>query len=371
MKKLLDVLFCLLFVGILLLPFLFANFKKDQASELDNTYLPELKWDDDTAVEKRIADLEEYLNMRIGFRQEMLTVYQKLNDKLFNIMDHPLYMYGKDGYVFLKNERYVEDYQHLNLNQEEAEQFAQWMQTFSDLMAERGIDFYYLLIPDKKTLYPEYFPSGYNILGEVSQSQLYREELAKTHVDWIYAYDAMAAAKADTQIANRKYDAGHCNNNGTFVFCKLLIDHIREKHPELPELRKESFDISYSVMSYLPNSYFPINEEIPVYHLREKNYYSRSSWLESHLTFPQKDSYRRRYINSDHPELPKLLVFMDSYLHQKEFFLINSFSEVTFIHRQNVTGPAQFQAYVDALHPDIVVFENPERSFPIQFYKDK
>ena len=111
MGKVSERCFCLAFLLILFVPFLFTNFKKDQVSEIDNTYLPELQWSGDTPVGDRINDIENYLNARIGFRDQMLTMYQILNDRLFNLMEHPLYMYGKNGYVYFGTWGYIAEYQ--------------------------------------------------------------------------------------------------------------------------------------------------------------------------------------------------------------------------------------------------------------------
>ena len=93
MKKL-NSLFILLFMGMLIVPLLLTNVKKDQVSGIDNRKLPELNWSDaHVPVKDRIANAEEYLNMRIGRREISLTAYQLLNDRLFHLMEHPTYMY--------------------------------------------------------------------------------------------------------------------------------------------------------------------------------------------------------------------------------------------------------------------------------------
>ena len=40
------------------------------------------------------SDLENYVNDRIGFRNEMIYGYTVLNDKLFGKMVHPSYIYS-------------------------------------------------------------------------------------------------------------------------------------------------------------------------------------------------------------------------------------------------------------------------------------
>ena len=367
MKNVWNTVFCILFVLLLALPFAFSNFKKDQVSELDNTYLPELDWSGDCSVRERISQLENYLDMRIGFRNQALDSYIWLNDRLFRLMAHPTYMYGKNGYVFFKTPNYLEDYQHLNLDQPWAEHFVGWMQTFSNMARDRGVDFYYLLIPDKKTVYSEYFPSGCNVLGDVSRTDQVLAELQKTDVNWFFPLELMLEAKKTQSMANPKYDAGHWNENGAFVVLQALIERMREQHPELPPLRLEEFEIGTEHMDTLPVSHFPIDEDVPVYSRKQSSAEEDKQWLKEHLTGAERGNYCTHYVDSSHPELPKLLVIHDSYLIEHEKFFEGHFSELTFLHRVNLTGPAVFERYLEDIQPDVVLYENPERSFEISF----
>ena len=367
MKNRLDLFFCLLFVALLALPFSLSNFKKNQVSELDNTYLPEIDWSEEVSARERISQLENYLDMRIGLRSLALDGYVRLNASLFGLMDHPTYMYGKEGHVFYKTANYLLDYQHLNLDQPWAEHFSGWMQVFSDMAHAQGAEFYYLLIPDKKTVYSEYFPSGFNVLGELSRTDQVLAELEKTDVDWFYCLDLLLEAKKTMPVANVKYDAGHWNENGAFVVLQAQIDRMRVRNPEIPPLRAEEFVIDTEHMDSLQTSHFPIDEDVPRYTRSRTTAVEDKAWLKEHLTGAERENYCTHYVDPEHPELPRLLVIHDSYLMHEEKFFLGHFSEVTFLHRYNLTGPQVFARYLENIQPDIVLYENPERSFEIRF----
>ena len=367
MKKILDILFCGAFVLLLLLPLTLTNFKKNQSSELDNSYLPEIDWSASVPIRERIGQMEEYLNMRIGFREPALDLYVRLNDRLFGLMDHPIYMYGKEGYVFQATDNYLADYQHLNLDPEWTEHFVGWLQQFSDMAHASGAEFWYTLIPDKKTVYSEYFPDGYNVYGTVSRTDQLLEALSRTDVDWFYALDTLKEAKQHSQVANVKYDAGHWNDNGAFVTVQAVLELLRQRHPEIPPLERSEFTITTAHKDSLQTSHFPIDEDVPLYTRRHTESEEHPEWLRQTLRFPEKESYRTHYVNPSHPELPKLLVIHDSYLINKECFFLDHFSEVTFIHRYNLKGPHIFEEYLELVDPDVVIYENPERSLPIRF----
>lgn len=86
MKKV-NVLFLVLFAACLAIPLVCFNFEKDSVSEIDNKVLTELDADQGITLE----DLTDYINDRIGLRDEALNAYQVLNDRLFHEMEHPTY----------------------------------------------------------------------------------------------------------------------------------------------------------------------------------------------------------------------------------------------------------------------------------------
>ena len=363
MKKISDRCFCLLFLLMLVIPFLFTNFRHDQTSEIDNSYLPELEWEESTPIGTRINDLENYLNMRIGFRNQFLDMYQILNDRLFGVMEHPLYMYGKDGYVYFKQWAYIVDYQHLNLNREYADEFAHGLQVFRDLAAEHGADFYYLLIPDKKTVYSEFMPDGLNRFGDISLTDQVLQSLGKTDVNVVFLYDAFMEAKQQHQIFDVKYDAGHWNDLGAFYGVRELLGRMKADHPEIPMLTEDEFDFGTDHVDSLLVSHFAIDEDVPRLTLKKSTAVVDEDWLNGDLRFPDATAFRKRYINPEKAGAPKLLIFHDSYIAGRERFFTENFSEVTFIHRYNLISPEIMEEYLNALEPDIVVYENPEAAF--------
>ena len=371
MKKILNIAFCLLFVVLLALPAALTNFKKDQASERDNTYLPEIAWSEKVPIRDRIEEVEEYYNKRVGFRYQALDAYVVLNDRLFQLMDHPLYMYGKDHYVFCSADYYIADYQHLNLDEPWAEEFAGWMQRFSDISHSHGAEFYYTLIPDKKTVYEEFFPAGYNKLGDVSRTDQLLAALSKTDVDYVYALDWLLEAKKSMPVANVKYDAGHWNANGTFTYAQRMIELMRKTHPEIPPLERSEFEVTTVRQKYLAQSQFQINEDVPEYIRKNLESVSESEQLQNTLTCRIDYPKPVCYVDDQHPELPRLLIIHDSYLTGHEQYFQDHFSMVTMIHRDNVKGPHDFEAYLNTLQPDIVIFENPERSLHRFYFSEE
>ncbi|RKJ30713.1 hypothetical protein D7X25_36755, partial [bacterium 1XD42-8] len=104
-KKFADVLFCFLCMAILIIPMALLNVKPDQTSAIDNKRLTE--WESFSFQNNFRNGFQNYLNDRIGFREEAIDAYTVLNDKLFHVLVHPLYMYGQNGNIYYKESSYI------------------------------------------------------------------------------------------------------------------------------------------------------------------------------------------------------------------------------------------------------------------------
>lgn len=368
MKKAMHFLFIAAFLLCLLLPVAKMEFGTEVKSEIDNEYLPELETE---SFQELANSLSVYVEKRIGYREEALTLYQQINDKLFSIMDHPTYMYGEEGHVFFKGEPFIRDFQHLNLDADYAEEFAQGLSGFQAYTHEKGADFLYFYIPNKETIYPEYYPKGVEVYGDVSRTDQILQALDEKGVAYYFAKDVMLEAKKTTLVNNVKYDAGHWNDNGAFACIQHLYTLLQQKHPQLEVLEKEEFNIRQVVMKTLQVSDFEINESVPEYSLKQTTAIDKTEEFRAQAVISYPDNYVAHYENPDCPDQPKLLIFGDSYLEGMDHFFTNHFSEYTYIHRYNVYNQEFFDYYVDLLEPDIVIFENPERSHPIDLFQDE
>ena len=140
MKKL-QVVFIALFFVLLALPLVFFNWEENVVSEIDNRQLTNNPFGPNAEPGADLtASLESYVQDRIGFRDEMILGYTLLNDQLFHKMIHPLYEYGKDGYVFFKQKQNVQfgDY-HIA--------FAEMLAEIQDYCQARDVPFLFVLNP--------------------------------------------------------------------------------------------------------------------------------------------------------------------------------------------------------------------------------
>lgn len=369
MKKWINLVFCILFLVMLFCPLLSMDLRQNQTSEIDNSYLPEIT--PALILENGLSPtLEEYVNKRIGYRFEALDIYQEINEDVFGLLEHPSYMYGSDDYVYFKGDKFVHRYQHRDLDQEEADSFAQALAGFQAYANSKGKSFLYWLLPDKETIYPEHYPDSINSLGDLSYTDQVLNALSKYDVRHHFGKDAMLSGKESMLVNNIKYDAGHWNQNGAFVSCQNLYSVFQQFYPNILPISQDDFIIDDVVQPFLDTSKIEINEYVPRYTLKESHAENKTEWLWDHVFFSFPNHYATHYVNAQQSDMPKILFFSDSYLGGNEKFFKENFSQAAFIHRYNCVSQDAFEYYVDILDPDIIVFENPERSLPIDLYQE-
>lgn len=356
-KKLVNIVFIIIFMAILIVPVICMNTKENQISVIDNKILTE--WPGFSASLATRDEIESYFNDRIGFREKAIEAYIELNDKLFNVMVHPLFMYGKEGHIYFKDPAYISAYQRLNTDKEYLDDMVDYLDKSKEYLDEKGIPFVVFVCPDKKTIYPEYFPDSIHVKEDnESVIEHVRYDLEKTDIDYIIPTEELGKAKENAVIYNKLYDATHWNALGAMVGQKLLDEKIREKVDGIEPLSENDFDLSYEKVTSLDVARFPIDEDAPKYTLKSDTSESAAYYLSPYIKCPNPSFYNQ-FVNPSLGNGKKILVFMDSYFTSYSNFYTSRFEEVYFVHRGNYD---YLQYLVNLVFPDVVVFETAERS---------
>lgn len=356
-KNIANIIFIAFFLLCLILPVAFMNFKPDQFSEMENKKLAD--WPDFIPNGEYLTGISKFFEDRIGFRETAIEVYTELNDDLFDVMVHPLFMWGEEGHIFYKDKDYIAAYQRLNTDPEYLDSMIDFLSKTNDYLASKDIEFLYFVCPDKKTIYSEYFPKTVNVkLDNTPVLDYLDENMAKTNVKFINPKDHLLAAKTNNVIYNKLYDATHWNDLGGMIGELLIDEYVQEKFDDIPPLDINNFDLEYVNMDSLDNAKFTIDEDVPLYRLRE-DYTGDYTELLRPAMLCNSDTFYTHHINSTAPNNRILLVFTDSYLQAHQKFYDNRFKEVYFVHRQNYD---YLQYFVNLVFPDMVIFETAERS---------
>ena len=356
-KNIPSAVFIAVFLVLLILPLIFMNFKPEQMSVYENKKLED--WPEFELSEEYMKSVYNYVNDRIGFREGAIAVYTEANDALFDVMVNPLFMWGEEGHMYYKDKDYIAAYQRLNTDRDYIDSMVDFLEKTNDYLASKDIRFIYFVCPDKKTIYPEYFPKTVHV-NENNESVLdyLDSKLAGTGVEYINPREQITAAKGGELLYNRLYDVTHWNDRGAFIGHRLIDEKVQQWFEDIPPLSEDDFDLETVHVDSLDNAKYAIDEDVPLYSLRNDETADYTELLRADMDC-DTDTFYSHHINPTAPNDRRLLVFTDSYFQSYQKFYDNRFREVYFVHRQNFD---YVQYFVNLVFPDMVIFETAERS---------
>ena len=358
MKKKYCLIYVSAFILLMVVPLARTNIEEKYVSSIDNRVLMDFP----TFGEEEFSlKLELYIQDRIGFRNQMIRLYDNINDIFGGELTHPLYSYGKDGYIFFTphDNKTYNDYH---------KSFAEMVFKMQKYCEDRGTRFYFVFNPEKTSVLREETANGYNYDDSwVDELLSYMDELGINYID---NKEYLTKKHYEEAVFNQKYDAGHWNDLGCFYGTNNLFTHIHNDIPDVTELQKDEFEISSKIEKHLPNSEFTVNEAIPVFMLKT-TYKDISAQYNSEVE--RNDNYfyfhylKNEASNAD--KLPRILFFQGSYYNERPQFFVSRTSDDIGIHNyQNVMN---LDYYFNIFSPDVVVFEVAEYTFANKFFNQE
>ena len=260
--KILKSIVILIFVAVLIFPIVFFNFNEDAISEIDNRKLAKNPFSEEGDLTK---NLENYVNDRIGLRDEIITGYTIINDKLFGIMEHPSYTYGKDDFVFGAGITVKDNFSDFHIA------FAEMVKKIQNYCLERGTPFVFVFNPAKPAVYQEKIASG--IKYNRTWVDKFFLELDKRGVSYVDNTKTLIDIKTKgINGFNVKYDANHWNDVGAFYGTNEMLKALKPAINNVHVNTIEEFNVTYEHKDTLLVSNFPINENVPLYQAKVNAY---------------------------------------------------------------------------------------------------
>ena len=331
----------ILFALILLVPMVFLNIKPNQTSTIDNRNLTE--WPQTYAgFQSTVSTLTNYWSDRIGFRDPSITFYTKADAALFGVLDHPLYLFGKDGYVFNNFHSIPANYETY------VDQLAGFIGRLQTYCEERNVPFTFCLDPEKQAVYTQYLPTG-EVYKDEDMTRL-KADLTQENVHFIDTTAVLQEASKTTQVFDQQYDSGHWNDNGAFIGISYILQQLGQD-----PLSLSAYNITQTLHTSLRTSYFPIHDVTDTYTLKQNNLQTAPDTYAGELKIDPDYSYYTNNINTDDPNGKRILIFGGSYFEDREKFYAEGFSQTIMV--QSYSNIADFDYYFNIFHPDEVLFE--------------
>ena len=344
---------------IFIMPFVKFDFEEGAISKIDNRELASNPFKADYSDPKQdiVVNIENYLTDRLGFRNEMINAYTIFNDKVFGIMEHPSYSYGKDGYVFGMGITCTEKYTEYH------ESFADAILRMQTYCEERDVPFVYVFNPAKPAVLQEYLADGINYNREWVDEFI--EALEKRNINYVDNTDMLREKmKSGEMVFNKEFDANHWNKLGAYYGTNEVLKRLKEEMPNVHVNSMDEMDVSTKKETTLLVSEFPIDEDTPEIIAKYEADYSTTDDYSDEMEIDEQKNTFYYYKNDFRKKenAPKALVFQGSYMNVYGYdFFANSFSEYIYIHDYHNVFNLDY--YFNIFKPDCVVFEMAEYTF--------
>lgn len=347
---------CLVFLTIIFLPLANGFFRFMPEERLREKREPEQKGG--------IQRYTRYFNDRFFFRGPLIRFHNKIKYRWFNVSGVPKVIIGKEGWLFQarKNEEpgtpgYFPSIQPFTPRQ--LEEWGRLVEQRRRWLAQRGIDYLLILVPDKSFLYPEYLPGSLRPFYRRSRLTQLSEYLKKnSDVSVLDLGDTLAAAKKDV-LLYCKTDS-HWNLYGACIAAGAIINRISERFPNIEppalsdfelKIRKKRKGGNLAIMLSLQRSLF------------------REDWVGMRPRVPFRAekappppvknvlTVKGEAFQRTGPGLPRAVMFHDSFGARLKRYLSEHFSRIVFLRDWGF----RFHAYeVKKEAPDIVLDEISE-----------
>lgn len=366
-RKIANLVLVVLFAAMLVFPLVFTDFQGGQVSAVEKRTLATFP---KTGEDLSPARVESWINDNIGGRSLASRTVTRVNFSLWRVSEKQNDFIGREDWIYYAPFQVQMDFIGSNFPGEaELNRQVTLIENLADTVEARGCAFAFFLLPDKKTVYPEYYMPGIEpIVTEKYTDLLTRSIQERASVDFYFLKDTLLDAKAQGILYSQSLDSSHWNSLGAYVGYQFIVEQIQ---PLVPNLRVIPQEEVYREEIVREGTFFgavPLEETDYFFALgHEREVTEDDAYLDR---FPELRyqgnpiAYKKRYINTTSEDLPKLLFVGDSYSIALLPFISQSFQEVTFLH---IAESRYLEDLMESIAPDIVLFEAVERSLPALF----
>ncbi len=368
MKKktmtIINCIFSLAFLAVIFVPFCMLDTTEVIDSELENRRMT--MWPGWHFNKEMNEWYGYYVEDRVGFREESVKLYTNAVYDVFGEFTEDLHMFGKKGEIFPADREYIRAYQNLATDEELINSLVIYLDRTDDYLKQQGIAFVFMAGLDKKTVYGEYMPDHIRVdHSRESIMDMLSRKLDQVGVEYVIPVKEFAEAKKEKKLYNRIYDTAHWNALGMLEGFKLLDGKIGEQNPQTVPISEEDLVFGYEEKT-LDNACIAITDTVPVCTLKQE--YSATIRQKDETTAKLEHIGRMPLLHLKNKHAlsdQSILIMHDSFLDNKGHYFAYRYRNVYMVSRHDYEYMKQ---YVEALQPDVVVYENAERAFVDDLY---
>ena len=305
------------------------------------------------------SQLDAWLGDRFGLREPLVTLDAVVKNRLeskYALTDRALE--GKDGWIFYTRDNNIADFCKINLFDESTlSRIEDNVRETIEWCAEHGIKVLYLIAPNKHSVYSEYYP--FDRPEGITRADQIVAAISAGGADCFFPRDLLLEKKATAPFRLYFKTDTHWNRLGAYYAYEVLCGKIETLFPEtqFPAI-KYRIDIEDTLFSggTIPLLNKSGMEESGVVLVTPDG--TKFTDFYEYIKNEEVDGVHTRNKNVD---LPRALVFRDSFFIALEPFVSPLFSEVEYVWKDFTEADKE---RILEYKPDIVIFEHVERYAP-------
>ena len=228
MRKHLPTIYLIIFLVILLIPslgmFIFGASESENGEELT---MPVFYSEEEGINKEYLQQLGALFESRFALRQQMVTAYSEITGKIFHTSSQSGVIAGEGDWLFFNDT--LPDFQRTNiLTDRQLHNAVRNLELVNEYCDNNGIEFLFVIAPNKNTLYPEYMPY-YLIPGEgPSNRELLDDLLLATQINFtdFGRYDTFL----DDDAVYYFHRDSHWNNVGAAIASGSILSSLGVPH---------------------------------------------------------------------------------------------------------------------------------------------
>lgn len=178
------------------------------------------------AIEEFPRRFEAYYNDHFHFRDVLIRAYNRLKLKILKKSPHRDVLIGKDGWLFYARDHLLVDFISAEpFTEEELSARQRIIEARRDWLASRGIPYFFVVAPNKQSIYPEQMPENYLRSHGPSRLDQFLDHMRnRSDVNIVDLRGDLLEAKSNGQV----YFSGdtHWNEKGAFIAYHSVMDAI-------------------------------------------------------------------------------------------------------------------------------------------------
>jgi len=239
--KILAVSFLLIIFSI---GIMFIISEKKEKNEVENRQLAVMPEFRIAKLDPFPSQFDEYFTDHFPYRNEIIKEYSKFTGRVFNKSPLPKkVVIGNDGWLYMAR-RCMEGFQgKTNFTEAQLKSIKEELEYRREYCAQRGIKYYFVILPHKTTIYPEYIPIRFKIGNEYTPRTQLTKYLSENNVPFIDVVQDVLSNKEIGYLLFKKTD-NHWNELGAFFGTKRVMKELRKDFPQIPNIRIEDYNIT-------------------------------------------------------------------------------------------------------------------------------